>query len=159
MKGGLEWNEASEKGKMELHDYFDIFLAEPISTHFRSKYQIDFGGIHLEFFGTNHIPDLAKTQKQAFYSFGLMIDDRIMYSGDTKFDKSLLDIYAEKSEIIFHDCSFVANPVHASLDELKILPKNWKKKMYLMHYGEDWDNYDISDFAGLAREGVRYIFE
>ena len=159
LKGGLEWNEASEDGKMKLEDYFDIFLADPISTFYRTKYKINFGGIDLEFFGTNHIPDSAKTQKQAFISYGLFIDNKVMFSGDTKFDKSLLDIYANEAQVIFHDCSFTKNPVHASIDELKTLPKEWRDKIYLMHYGDDWAERDVSDFAGLAKEAVSYVFE
>lgn len=159
LRGGLEWNEASKQKKMTLEDYFDIVYAEPHNHHYRNRFKIKFGEIDLEIFGTNHIPDDAKTQKQAFTSYGLMIDKRIMYSSDTKFDESLLDMYADDAEIIFHDCSFDANPVHASINELKKLPDKWRKKMYLMHYQDDWEDKDCSDFAGLARPGVRYIFD
>ncbi|MBM2813592.1 MAG: hypothetical protein HW421_354 [Ignavibacteria bacterium] len=159
IKGGLEWNEANNEGKMKLNDYFDVHLAESIPSRYRTKYKFNFEGIELEFFGTNHIPDTAKTQKKAFISYGLFIDNKVMFTGDTKFDKSLLDIYADNSELIFHDCSLEGNPVHASLDELRTLPVEWKKKMYLMHYGDEWAKYKINDFAGFAREGVRYIFD
>ena len=82
-----------------------------------------------------------------------------MFSGDTKFDRSLLDIYANNVDYIFHDCSLVNNPVHACLDELKTLPIEWKKKIFLMHYGDDFAKYDASDFCGWTKEGVRYIFD
>lgn len=158
IKGGLEWNEASESGKMRLQDYFDVILTDPIHTYSRNKYRTVFGGITLEHFGTNHIPDTARTQKQAFISYGLMIDDKVMFSGDTKFDRSLMEIYADTAEIIFHDCSFTDNPVHASFNELKSLPDKWKRKMFLMHYTDDWEDFDASEFAGFARPGLRYIF-
>ena len=159
LKGGLEWNELSENTKMKLEDYFDVILAEPMSTMHRSKFKIKYKGLKLELFGTNHIPDNARTQKQAFYSYGIMIDDRIMFTSDTKFDKALLDIYADKAEIIFHDCSFAKNPVHASFEELRSLPAAWKKKMYLMHHNDDIKGTGLKEFGGIAREGVRYILD
>lgn len=159
LKGGLEWNELSHEKKMSLKDYFDIILAEPIQSRFRTKYKLNFQGIELEIFGTNHIPDSAKTQKQAFISYGLMIDNKVMYTSDTKFDKALLDIYADRADVIFHDCSSKKNPVHTSFDELNTLPAEWKKKIIIMHYNDDKIEVKKHGFKGIAKHGVRYIFD
>ncbi|MDQ1267051.1 MAG: hypothetical protein QG635_2204, partial [Bacteroidota bacterium] len=160
LRGGMEWNETSSSGeKLNFPDYFVPVYPKLIKRSPRLIYELDFDGIHFELFGTNHIPDNAQTQKQAFPSFGLFVDNRLMISCDTKFDPELISRYADRSEVMFHDTSMQPNPVHASLPQLQTLPADIKKKIYLMHYGDDWAKYDISEFAGFARQGFRYIFD
>jgi len=160
LRGGMEWNETSSNGeKLKFEDYFDPVRPKLVSSSPRLTLEIDFEGIHLELFGTNHIPENARSQKDAFMTFGLFIDNRLMVSGDTKFDPKLIKKYADKSEVIFHDSSFFPNPVHSSIQELRTLDANVKSKIYLMHYGDDYKNYDTSDFAGLVKQGFRYIFD
>lgn len=159
LRGGLEWNESNSFGrKLRFGDYFDAIRPKIITRTPRLKAEIDYEGIHIELFGTNHIPDNAKTQKQAFITFGLFIDNKIMVSGDTKFDRELIMEYAEKAEVIFHDTSFLPNPVHSSIIEMRTLPPEIKKKIYLMHYSDNWKEQNISDFAGFVKAGYRYIF-
>ncbi len=160
LRGGLEWNEImGNQKKMTYHDYFESVRPKLISEDPREVFEADFNGFHLEIYGTNHIPDKAKTQKQAFTSYGLFVDNRIMISCDTKFDPELINEYAPKSEYIFHDSSFFPNPVHASLQELQTLSTDIKEKMYLMHYSDNYEKQDISEFAGFAKQGCRYIFD
>lgn len=160
LKGGLACNEINEYNEyLGIEDYYDILTPKQVDINGNVKHIIEYGGIKLEFFRTNHVPDIAKSVKDAFLSYGLLIDDRILFSGDTKFDLEMLNEYGAKSEIIFHDCSFIPNPVHSSLGELKTLPKEIKSKMLLMHYSDDYEKYDISEFMGLAKEGIKYIFE
>jgi len=92
-------------------------------------------------------------------TYGLFIDDRIFISGDTVYDTDLIDLYADRAEYMFHDCSFMPNPVHASLPELRMLHVEIKKKMFLMHYPDKSADHDFMGFAGLTRQGVRYIFD
>jgi ribonuclease BN (tRNA processing enzyme) len=87
----------------------------------------------------------------------LFIDNKVLFTGDTKFDKELLDTYGSKSELILHDASFEPNPVHASMQKLRKLPKKLKEKTLLMHYGDNWKTQNIEGFMGLVKEGVRYI--
>jgi ribonuclease BN (tRNA processing enzyme) len=160
LRGGMEWNETNSGGeKLTLHDYFDIITPQIIKNNSRLSYHINYKNIQLELFKTNHIPENAKTRSQAFLTYGVYIDGRVMYSGDTKFDPRLIKKYAEKSEILFHDSSFLPNPVHASIQELRTLPATIKAKMFLMHYNDDWQKQDITGFAGLAQQGYRYIFD
>ena len=160
LRGGMEWNETNNFGdRLELADYFEIIRPKYIEHEPRLRMQLQFGSIHLELFSTNHIPDNATSLTQAFLSFGLFVDGRVFISGDTKFDRALIDLYEPQAEAIFHDTSFMPNPVHASLDELKTLPKNIKQKMFLMHYGDNFEQVDISGFAGFAQLGNKYVFE
>jgi ribonuclease BN (tRNA processing enzyme) len=160
LRGGMEWNEQNEDGlSLSFHDYFDVIRPTLRTNLPRPVFEVQVGTLHLEMFGTNHIPEQATNASNAFPTYGLMIDNRIFFSGDTKYDRDLIDMYAPKSEIMFHDTSFFPNPVHASLTELRTLTDDVKAKMYLVHYGDTWQNQDISGFAGLTQKGMRYIFD
>ena len=160
LRGGMEQNEYSSEGKpLTMSDFFTIYRPTWLEREPRLKLEIDWQGIHIELFGTNHVPEQASNANSAFITHGLYIDNRIFFSGDTKFDRELLNDYANRSEVLFHDTSFFPNPVHASLDELKSLPESMKEKMHLMHYGDAWEGHDIGGFAGFARQGMRYIFD
>jgi ribonuclease BN (tRNA processing enzyme) len=160
LRGGMELNEINSEGKaLSFGDYFDVVRPRLKTLEPRPIFEVDWNGLHLELFGTNHIPEQAMNARDAFITHGLMIDGRVFFSGDTKFDRPLLDMYADRSEIMFHDTSFMPNPVHASLQELRTLPEEMKKKIMLVHYGDAWQNQDTSEFLGLTRQGMRYIFD
>ena len=40
---------------------------------------------------------------------------------------------------MFHDTQLYSGGVHASYEELMTLPDEVRKKMYLYHYGDNWD--------------------
>ena len=65
-------------------------------------------------------------------------------------------------EYIFHDCQFFTGGVHASIDELKTLPEAVKAKMYLVHYGDNWEKFEDKvkeyGFAGLGKQHISYDF-
>lgn len=157
--GGLQWNEVDDEGHaLNMADYFSFIRPTLISNTPRVHQKVNVGSIELELFATNHIPEQATSVSSAFLTYGLMIDGKVFYSGDTKFDSSLISQYAEQSVAMFHDASFFPNPVHASIQELRTLPDEIKKKMYLLHYGDNWASVPADDFAGYARQGVRYVF-
>ncbi|MCP4756143.1 MAG: MBL fold metallo-hydrolase [Proteobacteria bacterium] len=160
LRGGLAPNEIGPhpSGELQFLDFFDAIRPELKSDLPRETFVLDFEGIHLELFRTHHFPEQAESWKTAALSYGLFIDDRIFFSGDTQFDPDLIDQYAEKSEFMLHDVQFFNGGVHPSLEDLKTLPAEIKKKMHLMHYNDEWANYDISDFAGWWEQGARYIF-
>ena len=75
----------------------------------------------------------------------MVIDEKVIFSGDTRFDISLftdLDVLNQKYKTIFHDCQlFNPGTVHATYDELKLLPNEIKNKMSLVHYGDTFENF------------------
>jgi ribonuclease BN (tRNA processing enzyme) len=159
LKGGMEWNETNSRGKpLKFNSYFEPIRPKLITKGPRKTYKINFEGIELEIFETNHIPEHAGSSEEAFTTYGLFVDNRILFSGDTKFDRHLIDNYGKKSEYIFHDASLEYNPVHTSLNQLKKLPLKYKSKMLLMHYSDNLKDEDVLDFAGLVKQGYRYIF-
>jgi ribonuclease BN (tRNA processing enzyme) len=159
LRGGLERNEEGEGSKaMTFSDYFGIIRPRWKTHQPRETFEVVVGGIKLELFRTKHIPDNGPDWETSFISYGMLIDDRIFFSGDTRFDEDLIEMYKDRSEIMFHDVQFFLGGVHAPLANLRELPKSVKEKMLLMHYADDWGKQDISGFLGFAKQGVRYIF-
>lgn len=159
LRGGLEYNELNPEGRrLGVDDFYDIHIVNAHSDDPRSIFRTHFRGIDLELFHTNHIPGEAETPKDAFITYGLLVDGRVFLSGDTKFDPELIDLYQDKAEAFFHDASIKKNAVHASTGELSTLSASVRERMYLMHYQDEATEEDAKDFAGLALQNKRYIF-
>jgi hypothetical protein len=159
LRGGLEWNEEAGRGQLlGFSDYCDVVRPTWKTQQPREIWTITFEGIQLDLFRTKHVPETAVDWQSSFVSFGLMIDGRVLVSGDTRFDPDLLDVYAERAEVIFHDVQFFSGAVHTPLADLKTLPAKWKEKMHLYHYTDDYETQEIAGFAGWTRQGVRYVF-
>ncbi|MBI2042721.1 MAG: MBL fold metallo-hydrolase [Candidatus Nealsonbacteria bacterium] len=160
LRGGLARNEEISRTHttLTLGDYFDTVTPRWKTHQPREIFHINFGGINLELFRTNHMPEQAAGWQASFVSYGLLIDARVLVSGDTQFDPELIKFYGPGAEVIFHDVQFFTGGVHASLEELKTLPAELEAKTLLMHYPDQWASQDISGFRGWAEEGVRYIF-
>ncbi len=159
LRGGLEWNEEAGGRKLAFSDFFTAVRPTWKTHQPREIWEIQVGDIHLELFRTMHIPEQAPTWEAAFISYGLMIDGRVFVSGDTRFDRALIDHYADQAEMMFHDVQFFPGAVHAPLAELQTLPDRVRKNIWLMHYADNWADQDISGFAGLTPQGVRLIFD
>ena len=158
LRGGLEYNEELADGKvMGFADYFGIIRPQWLVHQPREIFEVDVGGIHIEMFRTNHIPEQSDRWSGSFLSYGLFINNSILITCDTKFDLPLLEHYAERADTIFHDVQFFPGAVHAPLFDLNTLPEDWKKKMYLMHYADSFEEHNISGFAGWTKQGVQYI--
>ena len=97
-------------------------------------------------------------------SYGLIIDQRILFTSDTRFEKGLVEGLDReyRFDTIFHDCQLFTGGVHASLDELANLPESVRAKTILMHYGDKIEDFraKIADlgFAGIAEQWKTYTF-
>ncbi len=158
LRGGLEHSEENQPGKrLNLSDYMNLSFGEFVSGYNRPAYRLTVGEgrdqINLLMMRTNHIPDSSYSWQTAFYSIGVVVDDRVFISGDTMFDRELIDQFAATAEVTFHDCQDYTGGVHASYDELKKLPKKLKQKMFLYHLPDRiYDLFEPTDdgFAGWA---------
>ena len=160
LRGGLEYNEELANGRvMNFTDYFDAIRPSWKCHSPREVFEIDIGGLHLEIFRTNHIPEQSTTWAGSFISYGLFIDNKVLFTGDTKYDQELVWTYADQAQAIFHDVQFFPGAVHAPLTELreKMLP-HMKQKTYLIHYSDNYDGQDIVGFAGWTEQGKVYQF-
>lgn len=160
LRGGMEWNEVNREGeRLTFTDFFEIIRPNLRTSVPREVWEVQYGSIKLEIFRTNHLPAQPFPWQQSFVTYGVFIDDRVFISGDTVFDTELIGMYSDRAEYMFHDCSFMPNPVHASLPELRTLPDEVKKKIFLVHYPDKADQHDFTGFAGLTKQGYRYIFD
>lgn len=127
LRGGLE---NKLEGFFELGDYFElILLEEALSTEIHP-------GFTLELIPSEHIPEKP--------SYSLLINERLFYSSDTKFNYSLLlELHDKrKCKYILHDCQLTSpGIVHACLDELLTLPDVIQSKVMLMHYDDHIDSF------------------
>lgn len=159
LKGGLE----SLQGKiMTLTDYFDCkpvmenksfdwegYRFYPIQTvHVRSGYIIK------NSYGLAIYKILHDSNGKCY----TVKSDAVYITSDTQFDMGLMEFY-KNSRMIFHDCEttpFKSN-VHPNYADLKTLPNDIKKKMWLYHYGQQIDTFEQDGFAGFVEKGQ--IFE
>ncbi len=157
LKGGCGYNEP---------DYL-IFsqLAEPIrpiwsKTRHRETYDITIENIQLSIYRTKHIPNDAPTWESSFWSTGLIVDNSVMFTADTRFDLDLFkDFDMNVIQTIFHDCQlFEPETVHATYEKLKTLPLLLRRKMLLTHYGDAFEKYTpVADgFFDFAKPWVCY---
>ena len=160
LKGGCGYNEAER-----LH-FTD--LAQPIYPTLekmqpREVYHIDIDNIHLTIYRTMHIPNDANKWEDLFWSTGVMVDNKALFTADTRFDKTLFDEFNSDSiEAIFHDCQlFNPETVHATYDQLKSLPVSLRNKIILTHYGDNFEQYDPSadGFVDFAKPWICYSWK
>lgn len=163
IKGGLAYGELLDGAPLKYEHFFNQIKPELISASPRPLYHVKVGSIDIKLFRTKHIPDCAASWKDSSLSYGLLIDDRVVFSSDTRFDSDLITWLFKsypKIESVFHDCQFFSGGVHASFQELDTLSAEVKKIMYLCHYGDNYKNFHPRDagFAGFARQGCYYTF-
>lgn len=164
MRGGCEYNEEDAGDVLHFKDFWDIIRPQWLPDYNRETYGVKVGDIDIKIMRTKHIPDSSYDWQSSFWSCGLIIDDRVFFTSDTRYDHDLVDHYESRFnfEAIFHDCQFFTGGVHASIDELNNFSYETKRKMYLTHYGDNWEENEIKvssyGFAGLAKQHVFYTF-
>jgi hypothetical protein len=161
LRGGCGMN---ERPFLKFRDFFDVTRPKRLEGMPREAYSVSVGGISVTMFRTGHIPEGAADWRSSEWSSGIVIDGRIMVTGDTRFDPELLESFDRvyRLEAIFHDCQFFTGGVHAGFDELTKLPKRIRERILLVHYGDTWDSFETriaeAGFAGLTRQHVTYRF-
>ena len=164
LRGGLAIRgELGMRQKMTFDDYFDQIRPEKIKNAPRPFYNANVGSINLKLFRTKHLFTDRNTWKNSFYSLGVLIDEKILFTGDSKADPELIKWISEKYDLeaIFHDCSFTENAVHTSYNELKkIIPAELKPITHICHYNDGCENKEVSKdgFGTIVRRGVYYDF-
>ena len=157
LKGGLKVN---EEGSLTLDDYFVQIKPEQILTEPFEMYEANVGSINVKLFRTKHV---TCSDPEVFQiSYGLMIDDRVLYPCDTQFNPEQIDylVHNFPVKVIFHDCdiSGYSEGVHASYAQLKTLPDEIRAMTYLCHYNGRAEeiNPQNDGFKKFARPGVWY---
>ncbi len=157
LKGGLKVN---EEGPLTIDDYFNQIKPDLLQTEPFEMYETNVGSINLKLFRTNHVT--CKETGDFQISYGILIDDKVLYPCDTQFNREQLEFLIGKYpvKVIFHDCdvSGYSEGVHASYAQLKSLPAQIKAMTYLCHYNGKAESINPADdgFRKLARPGVWY---
>ncbi|MEX2326453.1 MAG: hypothetical protein WD558_01870, partial [Pseudomonadales bacterium] len=149
---------------LEFEDLWDVIRPIRVPDAPRETWQAMVGDIHIKMPRTMHYPDDAPTWKECQWSCGVIIDDRILYTSDTRFDPDLLLSFDEiyNFDVIFHDCQLFTGGVHASINELSTLPPHLKSRIILMHYDDSWRDFEQqardAGFHSWAQQGHSYVF-
>jgi ribonuclease BN (tRNA processing enzyme) len=161
LRGGSEMSEATP---LTFTDLWHCIRPTLLADHPRETWEANLGSINLRMPRTMHYPDSAKSWQDSFWSCGVIIDQRILFTSDTRFDPDLICSLDARYdfEVIFHDCQLFTGGIHASLPELMTLPAAIKAKIILMHYGDNWRNYEEqalqAGFRAWAQQGGCYQF-
>lgn len=162
LMGGSGFNENHEGKHLELEDFCDILYPREIPSFPRQGFETDLGSLNVKMFRTKHIPDNALSWEDSFYSYGLILDNKVLFSCDTRYDPDMILSLDRifRFQAIFHDCQFFPGGVHASIQELTQLPSEIKERMFLVHYGDNWKKFnpEKTGFAGFTKEKTFYSF-
>ncbi|MFC4778418.1 MBL fold metallo-hydrolase [Paenibacillus sp. GCM10023252] len=142
LKGGL-----TQEGLQSMDDFFEV---RPLTEGVEAEL---LPGIRVRPLRTEHI--------EGKNSYSFVINGSFFYSADMKFNPYLLEqLVNDGVEVIYHDCQLYSpGVVHASLDELLTLPPSIQERTWLMHYGDNREDYDGR--TGLMRfveQGKRYTW-
>lgn len=148
LKEGLRY---SYNGDKVLEDYFNVIVI---------KENIAFEIAGQEFFAipTNHMPEMI--------TYGVLAQPFFYYSGDSNVDNDFLEVIKDQVQMIFHDCHLWDLEIksHASLEDIKKLKDDIKKKIVLMHYHSGYDpdalknTFEKRENILLARKLKEYNF-
>ncbi|MGD2117335.1 MAG: MBL fold metallo-hydrolase [Chromatiales bacterium] len=91
-------------------------------------------------------------------AFGIALQGRFLYTGDTRPIPEVLIHFASRGEIIFHDCGVQPNPSHTALSDIRreySLPQ-WQR-MIFYHYASEAEADIIAEEGfQVARQGGLY---
>jgi hypothetical protein len=141
LRGGMSHSEEVDlggpRGQMRFEHFFERGPMTKTDAFGRDTWEFSLGEgadrLSVKLFTTPHIPDNAATLADAFFCAGVVLDDRVLVSGDTRFDSDAFQRIAPHMETIFQDCQRWPGGVHAGYDELKSLPPSLRSKMWLYH--------------------------
>lgn len=149
------WNKVLSGGMSSLADveaslstYFDV---HPVGD----DNQFTWEGAKFELVSTIH----CMNGLHLMPTYGLLITigkKKVWITSDSQFTPDILERQYAEADLIFQDCEISAHPtgVHAHYKQLKTLPAEIKKKMWLYHYNtEPLPDAVIDGFLGFVKKG------
>ena len=112
-------------------NFWDVFRLIPVSERF--WYQ----DLVFDCFPVRHHDWLS--------AFGLALEGRFLYSGDTRPIPEVLNRFASHGEPIFHDCALHANPSHTGIADIRAQYKEEQcQRMVFYHYESEAAGEEIA---------------
>ncbi len=147
LKGGMRYNqEGGRPIDPVLETYFRLSIGEKIRIH---------GFPEITFIPTQHTLRME--------NYGLVIGNAVYYSGDTVDMPKRTDVRLLFQDVqLFQSGPDVHADIHMPFQRLtRDLPASVKRKMYLVHLGRNWENFDpaAEGFAGYVIPGQRFKLE
>lgn len=145
--GSLEGQEAS------IHTYFELHAI-------RENACFDWEGIQFQPVQVLHVMDGFRISP----SYGLQFTlggTRIFFTADMQFTPTQVNQFYRSADLILHDCETAAfkSGVHAHYEQLRELPADLKRKMWLYHYQPGAKKDACADgFAGWVGKGQSFEF-
>jgi len=164
MRGGASQNERKGDRGLGFADYWDIHRPTSVPGAPREMKSFMVGNIAIHTLRSMHFPDNSTSWSDSAYSIAIVINGKVLFTGDTRFDPGLIEDACKlfPIEAIFHDVQFFPGGVHAPFDSLKTLPDELRRKTYLMHYPDTWQNHvakvEDAGFAGFLQQHCFYDF-
>jgi ribonuclease BN (tRNA processing enzyme) len=117
----------------DLSTYFDVTPISEGST-------LHFGSVEVTPFEVPHVPGRK--------SWGYAMTDnatggKAMFTCDSMFCMDNILRFGQGADVIFHDCEFLTgNTIHTPLSQLLTLSEEWQERMVLVHYGDEWRDFE-----------------
>jgi 8-oxo-dGTP pyrophosphatase MutT (NUDIX family)/glyoxylase-like metal-dependent hydrolase (beta-lactamase superfamily II) len=124
-------------------NFWDVFHLIPVAERFWHR------DLRFTVFPVRHHDYLA--------AFGLALEGRFLFTGDTRPIPEILNRYASRGEAIFHDCGTRSNPSHTGYQDLtREYKPEQRGRLVLYHYGSEADGQMLEGRGyRVARRGER----
>ncbi len=162
LRGGCQY---SETGKMTFEDYFRPYYPTRLIKKPFELFEYNHGSMNLKIFRTKHVVTRPNSFKDSQVSYGILFDEKVLFTGDTQYNPAQLEWFLEtfpSIEVIIHDCDVMgySEGVHASYKQLKQLPSEIRKKTMLVHYNSAAQKVSPAEdgFIGFVKPGIYYYF-
>ena len=102
LRGGSEKSEVKD---LTFRDFWSINRPKKLKGFPRETWEANIGSINVKMPRTMHFPGSANSWRDCAWSCAVIIDDKVLYTSDTRFDQDLLESFDKKMklEAIFHD--------------------------------------------------------
>jgi ribonuclease BN (tRNA processing enzyme) len=125
-------------------NFWDVFQLIPVSERFWHR------DMQFSVFPVRHHEYLA--------AFGLALEGRFLYTGDTRPVPETLNRYACRGERIFHDCGTKPNPSHTCVQDIQREYKHeqWRRMVFYHYESEAAGRLIEKQGYRIARNGERF---
>jgi ribonuclease BN (tRNA processing enzyme) len=124
-------------------NFWDVFQLVPVSERFWHR------DLLFSVYPVRHHEYLS--------AFGLALEGRFVYTGDTRPIPETLNRYASRGERIFHDCGSSPNPSHTSVQDIQreYKEEQWRRMVFYHYESEAAGRLIEKNGYRIARRGER----